>query len=130
MKSFSRIPLAVLALATASPVLHAADEASLTQLREEINTMRRDYESRLKALEAQVKEAQAALSRQPVTPETAGSSAAAATPATAMAAAPEAPRAATPPSSASAFNPHASGDQYTNPYAHAHPHADKDADAE
>ena len=105
MKSFSRIPLAVLALATASPVLHAADEASLTQLREEINTMRRDYESRLKALEAQVKEAQAALSRQPVTPETAGSSAAAATPATAMAAAPEAPRAAAPPSSASAFNP-------------------------
>ncbi|HET8874938.1 MAG TPA: hypothetical protein VFO53_01300 [Casimicrobiaceae bacterium] len=61
-----RIPFARAALASAlivAPAAHAASDADLSQLREEIRQLRQNYEARIEALEARVKEAEAVAKR-------------------------------------------------------------------
>ncbi len=102
------IPLAALlvALAIASPPLHAADSPELNELRQEIAAMRMDYEARMKALEARLKQAEAGLAAQPAPAIAPVPAVAAASPPPAPAAAP--PAAETPANaqaSAGGFNP-------------------------
>jgi hypothetical protein len=102
------IPLAALlvALAIASPPLHAAETAELNQLRQEIDAMRQDYEARMKALEARLKQAEASLAAQPAPAGAPVPAVAVASPPPAPAAAPPATEApATAQASAGGFNP-------------------------
>jgi hypothetical protein len=55
---------AVMASALAwAPVAHAATDADIAQLRDEIRQLKESYETRVQALEARVKEAEAAANR-------------------------------------------------------------------
>ncbi len=103
------------ASAFASAPAFAADDPQIEQLRQEVNTMRHDYEARLRSLEARLQQAEAAAAAKPAASEAAlaqsaspaaaqaTSAAQAGAPAQA-AAAPEAV-AAGAPAAANAFNP-------------------------
>jgi hypothetical protein len=104
---------AVMAYALAcSPVAHAATDADIAQLRDEIRQLKESYEARVQALEARVEEAEAAAKRAtqaregtagPLPAPVAASAASAPPP---QASSPEgAPARGAPPSSANAFNP-------------------------
>jgi hypothetical protein len=98
-----RIPFARAALASAlvvAPAAHAASDAELSQLRDEIRALRQSYEARIEALEARVKAAEAAANRA-TDAQKAGN--AVAVPPVAAAPAPPAPSA--PGNAANAFNP-------------------------
>src|SRR5689334_25252090 len=63
-----QVPFARAAMASAlivAPAAHAASDADLTQLREEIRQLKQSYEARIEALEARVKAAETATSRSP-----------------------------------------------------------------
>jgi hypothetical protein len=106
-----RIPFARAALASAlvvAPVAHAASDAELSQLHDEISALRQSYEARIEALEARVKAAEAAAERASEAQK--ANNAAAVSPAGNAAAVP--PLATAPPpapsapgSAANAFNP-------------------------
>jgi hypothetical protein len=65
-----RIPFARAALASAlavAPAAHAASDAELSQLHDEIRALRQNYEARIEALEMRVKAAEAAATRDAAT---------------------------------------------------------------
>jgi len=101
-----RIPFARAALASAlvvAPAAHAASDADLSQLREEIRQLRQSYETRIGALETRVKDAEAAANRAAQARDSAPAAPVAALP-TPAAALLEPARVA-PANAANAFNP-------------------------
>jgi len=107
---------AVMASALAwAPVAHAATDADIAQLRDEIRQLKESYETRVQALEARVKEAEAAANRAAQPREAVPVAATAAPPASNAAGSeppsPSQPAASSdvargaPGSSANAFNP-------------------------
>ena len=98
-----RIPFARAALASAltvAPAAHAASDADLSQLREEIRQLRQNYEARIEALEARVKDAESVANRAAQTQVPAPPPVAALAPPVASTAA-----AGAPANAANAFNP-------------------------
>ncbi len=101
----SRTAFARAAFASAlivTPAAHAADEPDLAQLREEIRQLKQIYESRIEALEARVRAAEAAASHAAQSHDPPPSTAVAAAPPPPPVPAPTVPTAG---SAASAFNP-------------------------
>ena len=97
-----RVAFARAALAAAlvvAPAAHAASDAELSQLRDEIRALRESYEARIEALEARVKAAETAADRASAEAQKAST----ATPTPPVAATPPPPGA--PGNAANAFNP-------------------------